>query len=398
MSLNTGVSYLAIPGPSVIPDVVLRAMHRTSPNIYEGDLVDLTYALIPRLKHVAQTKGHVAIYICNGHGAWEAALANMAVRGDRVLVASTGRFAHGWAEVARTLGIAVDMVEFGLKTPVDANQIESALRDKPADYYKAVLLTHVDTSTSLKNDVPSVRAAIDASGSQALLAVDCVASLGCDRFEMDAWGADVMISASQKGLMVPPGLGFVFFNDRAAERQKTLDYVSGYWNWAPRVNPDMYYQLFYGTAPTHHLWGLDAALGLIETEGLENVWRRHQVLANAIWAAVDVWGSDGALRMNVANPNHRSHAVTALHLGAPDGADLRRWTQKTAGLTLGIGLGMSTPEDPKGDGFFRFGHMGYVNAQMIMGLLGTVEAGLTALSIPHGRGAVEAAARVMAQG
>ncbi len=398
MSLNTGVNYLAIPGPSVIPDAVLRAMHRASPNIYEGELVDLTYNLIPRLKNVARTSGHVAIYICNGHGTWEASLANMANRGDRVLVASTGRFAHGWAQTAKSMGIDVDLIEFGNAAPVDPDQIETKLRGCAADHYRAVLLTHVDTSSSVRNDVAAVRRAIDASGSSALLAVDCVASLGCDRFEMDAWGADVMISASQKGLMVPAGVGFVYFNDRAAQRQKTLDYVSWYWDWAPRVKPELYYQLFCGTAPTHHLYGLEAALGMIEAEGLENVWHRHKVLANAIWAAIDQWGTKGAMRMNIADPALRSHAVTALHLGAPDGLNLRRWTQDTAGLTLGIGLGMSTPDDPKGDGFLRFGHMGHVNAQMIMGLLGTVQAGLCALEIPHGSGAVDAAAGIIARG
>ena len=398
MSLNTGVNYLAIPGPSVIPDAVLRAMHRASPNIYEGELVDLTYNLIPRLKNVARTSGHVAIYICNGHGTWEASLANMANRGDRVLVASTGRFAHGWAQTAKSMGIDVDLIEFGNAAPVDPDQIETKLRGCAADHYRAVLLTHVDTSSSVRNDVAAVRRAIDASGSSALLAVDCVASLGCDRFEMDAWGADVMISASQKGLMVPAGVGFVYFNDRAAQRQKTLDYVSWYWDWAPRVKPELYYQLFCGTAPTHHLYGLDAALGMIEAEGLENVWHRHKVLANAIWTAIDQWGTKGAMRMNIADPALRSHAVTALHLGAPDGLNLRRWTQDTAGLTLGIGLGMSTPDDPKGDGFLRFGHMGHVNAQMIMGLLGTVQAGLCALEIPHGSGAVDAAAGIIARG
>ena len=398
MSLNTGVNYLAIPGPSVIPDAVLRAMHRASPNIYEGELVDLTYNLIPRLKNVARTSGHVAIYICNGHGTWEASLANMANRGDRVLVASTGRFAHGWAQTAKSMGIDVDLIEFGNAAPVDPDQIETKLRGCAADHYRAVLLTHVDTSSSVRNDVAAVRRAIDASGSSALLAVDCVASLGCDRFEMDAWGADVMISASQKGLMVPAGVGFVYFNDRAAQRQKTLDYVSWYWDWAPRVKPELYYQLFCGTAPTHHLYGLDAALGMIEAEGLENVWHRHKVLANAIWAAIDQWGTKGAMRMNIADPALRSHAVTALHLGAPDGLNLRRWTQDTAGLTLGIGLGMSTPDDLKGDGFLRFGHMGHVNAQMIMGLLGTVQAGLCALEITHGSGAVDAAAGIIARG
>ncbi len=145
MSLNTGVNYLAIPGHSVIPDAVLRAMHRASPNIYEGELVDLTYNLIPRLKNVARTSGHVAIYICNGHGTWEASLANMANRGDRVLVASTGRFAHGWAQTAKSMGIDVDLIEFGNAAPVDPDQIETKLRGCAADHYRAVLLTHVDT-------------------------------------------------------------------------------------------------------------------------------------------------------------------------------------------------------------------------------------------------------------
>lgn len=398
MSLAAGVEYLAIPGPSVMPDAVLRAMHRPAPNIYDGELIDLTASIIPRLKHVAQTEGYATIYMCNGHGAWEAALANMAVRGDRVLVASTGRFAHGWAEMARRMGIEVDILEFGDTTPIDPQTLQDHLSQKPSDHYRAVLITHVDTSTSIKNDVAAVRQAMDYAKTSALLAVDCVASLGCDQFLMDAWGVDVMVAACQKGLMVPPGLGFVYFNDRAAERQRRLDYVSMYWDWAPRAKPEMFYQYFGGTAPTHHLYGLDAALTLISNEGLDTVFHRHATLARAIWAACDAWAQGGALRLNVANPDHRSHAVTALRLNAPDGTRLRNWTQSQAGLTLGIGLGMSTPTDPKGDGFFRFGHMGHVNAQMIMGLLGTVQAGFTALDIDHGTGAIESAARVIAQG
>ncbi len=398
MSLASGVEYLAIPGPSVMPDAVLRAMHRPAPNIYDGDLIDLTANIIPRLKHVAQTDGYAAIYMCNGHGAWEAALANMAIRGDRVLVAATGRFGHGWAEMARRMGIETDIVEFGNTSPIDAQQIQNHLGRHDPDYYRAVLITHVDTSTSVKNDVAAVRQAMDQAKTSALLAVDCIASLGCDQFLMDAWGVDVMVAACQKGLMVPPGLAFVFFNDRAAERQRALDYVSMYWDWAPRVAPEMFYQYFGGTAPTHHLYGLDVALNLIMDEGLDNVFHRHATLARAIWAACDAWAQGGALRLNVADPQHRSHAVTALRLNAPDGTRLRNWTQSHAGLTLGIGLGMSTPTDPKGDGFFRFGHMGHVNAQMIMGLLGTVQAGFAALDIDHGTAAIEAAARIIAQG
>ena len=182
MNLSSGQTYLAIPGPSVIPEAVLRAMHRASPNIYEGELVELTHTLVPDLRYVAQTEGNVALYIANGHGAWEAALANMACHGDRVLVASTGWFAHGWAKMARAMGIEADIVEYGTQSTIDLNALAKALHAHPIDYYKAVLVTHVDTSTSVKNDIAAVRALLDDWGSHALLAVDCVASLGCDEF------------------------------------------------------------------------------------------------------------------------------------------------------------------------------------------------------------------------
>lgn len=397
MSLSKGRPYLAIPGPSVMPEEVLRAMHRSSPNIYEGELVNLTRSLIPDLKAVARTEGHVAIYISNGHGAWEAALANVVAPGETVLVPSTGRFGHGWADMAVGLGAEVEMIDFGVATPVDPDQVEAALRADTQGRIKAVLATHVDTSSSVRNDIAAIRGALDAAGHPALLMSDNIASLACDRFEMDAWGVDVMVAASQKGLMVPPGLSFVFFNDKAAAVQKAMPRVSRYWDWAPRANPEFYYQHFGGTAPTHHLYGLRAALDMIKDEGLENVWARHERLARALWAACDVWGQgNGAMTMNIADPAHRSRAVTAVRLGLPWGKELRHWTEHTAGVTLGIGLGMSEPEDPRGEGFFRFGHMGHVNAHMILGLLGVVEAGLTAIGAPHTKGGVTAAADIIA--
>lgn len=397
MNLASGQTYLAIPGPSVIPEAVLRAMHRASPNIYEGELVDLTHTLVPDLRYVAQTAGNVALYIANGHGAWEAALANMACHGDRVLVAATGWFAHGWAKMARAMGIHADIVEYGSNSAIHLGELEEAIKKHPRDYYKAVLVTHVDTSSSVKNEIAPIRQLMDDLSSDALLAVDCVASLGCDTFKMDKWGADVMVAACQKGLMVPAGMAFVYFNDKAAEKQKGLPYVSSYWEWDQRAHPEILAHYFCGTAPTHHLYGLRVALDMIKDEGIENIWMRHDTLARAIWAAVDQWGQGGAMRMNIHDPDIRSSAVTALHLGAPDAKNLRMWTQTKAGLTLGIGLGMSTPSDPNGDGFFRFGHMGHVNAQMIMGMLSTVQTGLMALDIPHGSGAIEAAASVLAE-
>ena len=398
MSLAHGRPYLAIPGPSVMPEEVLRAMHRSAPNIYEGDLVALTDSLIPDLRRVARTEHAATFYIGNGHAAWEAALANVVAPGDRVLVPATGRFGHGWGDMAAGLGCDVQMIDFGKRSPFDLNRIEDALRADTDHRIKAVLASHVDTSSSVLNDIAGLRAALDAAGHPALLMADCIASLGCDRFEMDAWGVDVMVAASQKGIMVPPGLGFVFFGPRAAEARAKMERVSRYWDWVPRANPEFFFQYSGGTAPTHHLYGLRAALDMIHAEGIEAIWARHDVLARAIWAACDAWGQGGPLELNIADAAHRSRAVTALRIGAPHGTSLRKWTEHRAGVTLGIGLGMAEPGDPEWHGFFRIGHMGHVNAHMIMGALGAIQAGFMALDIPHGPGALEAAADVMAQG
>lgn len=396
MTLVNGREYLAIPGPSVIPDVVLREMHRASPNIYEGTLVDMVDGMIPDLCKVARTEHNVAMYIANGHGVWEASLANVTTAGDKVLVPATGRFGHGWADIGNGLGLETEIIDFGKQSPLDPNRVEDALRADRDGRIKAVLVTHTDTSTSIRNDIAGVRAAIDAAGHSCLLMADCIASLACDRFEMDAWGADVMVAASQKGLMVPPGLGFVYFGPRAAEQRQSIQQVSRYWDWTHRANADFFYQLWGGTAPTHHLFGLRAALDLLMAEGMEAVWNRHAILARMIWAACAAWGQAGPLAINVGDPAHRSHAVTSLRIGAPHGTTLRKWLEQNAGVTLGIGLGMSEPDDPNGDGFFRIGHMGHVNAHMVLGMLASLDAGLKSLNIPHGDGAVEAATRVMA--
>lgn len=395
MRLSNGHPYLAIPGPSVIPDAVQRAMHRTSPNIYTGELNDMTDGIIPDLKRVARTVHNVAIYTSNGHGIWEAALTNVIKAGDKVLVPSCGRFGHGWAEVAENMGANVELIDFGMRNPMDVARVSTALDADKAHEIKAILVTHVDTSSSVVNDIAAMRAAMDALGHPALLMVDCIASMGCDRFEMDKWGVDVAIAASQKGLMVPPGLGFVFFNDKAAAVRKTLSQVSLYWDWTKRADPDVFYQYFHGTAPTHHLYGLRAALDMIHEEGMENVWARHHTLARTIWTACDLWGAGGPIELNVVKSNERSTAVTAVRIGAPAGLDLRNWLEDMTGVTLGIGLGMVTAEDPNGEGFFRIGHMGHVNAHMVLGVLGTMQAGFEALGIPYGPGALDGAARVV---
>jgi len=389
MSLANGRAYLAIPGPSVIPDAVLRAMHRASPNIYEGELHDLTHSLIPDLKAVALTEQDVAIYIGNGHAAWEAALSNVLSEGDTVLVLATGRFCVGWGEMAEGLGITVQTIDFGDRADVDLAKVEDALRADKAGKIKAILAVHVDTSTSVKNDIAGLRRVLDATAHDALLMADCIASLGCDRFEMDTWGVDVMVAACQKGLMTPAGICFVYYNAKADARRPKR--VSRYWDWRARTDPEYYFQYFDGTAPTHHLYGLRTALDMIKEEGLDNVFARHKAIASTVWAAFDCWSTEGPLALNIEDPAKRSHAVTSATAGSPNADALRQWCEHQAGLTLGIGLGR-TPADA----FFRIGHMGHVNAHMIMGVLGTMEAGLTALRIPHGKGALEAAAGVIA--
>lgn len=395
MTTAHGRHYLAIPGPSVMPDAVLQAMHRPAPNIYAGELIDLTHSLMPDLRRVARTDGHVAIYIGNGHAVWEAALANVVAPGDTVLVPATGRFGIGWGEMATDLGAEVQLIDHGKRSPMDMGRIEEALRADKDHKIKAVLAVHVDTATSVRNDIAALRRVLDQVGHPALLMADCIASLACDRFEMDAWGVDVMMTGCQKGLMVPPGLGFVFFNDKAAQVRAGMPRVSRYWDWTPRANPQVYYQHFCGTAPTHHLYGLRVALDMLMAEGMEAVWARHEKLAGAVWAACDAWAEGGPLELNIADPAHRSRAVTALRLGEDRATRLRDWTDSQAGVTLGIGLGMAEPDDPAWHGFFRLGHMGHVSGGMIMGMLGAIEAGMTACEIDHGRGALEAAARAL---
>ena len=391
MTLSHGRPYLAIPGPSVMPDRVLAAMQRPAPNIYTGALHEMTATLIPDLKRVAGTAHHAAIYIANGHGMWEAALLNVLARGDRVLALVSGHFGQGWVATARALGAKVEVIESDGASPVAPERLEARLRADRGHEIRAVIACHVDTATGVRADMAAYRAALDAAGHPGLLMADCIASMGCDRFEMDALGVDVAITASQKGLMTPPGLGFAFFNDRAAEARGRADMVTPYWDWRPRAAPELYYQYFAGTAPTHLLYALRAALDLVGEEGMEAIWARHARLAAAIWAAVEAWGREGEMRLGVRAAQDRSHAVTSVGLGAPDADRLRAWCETEMGVTLGIGLGRTPPE-----GWFRIGHMGHVNAHMVLGALGAIEAGLSALSIPHGGGGVTAAARALA--
>ena len=392
MTLSRGRDILAIPGPSIIPDRVLNAMHRAAPNIYEGEMVEMTGTVIADLKRVARTSGNVAIYIGNGHAGWEAAVSNILSPGQKALFAVSGRFGLGWAQMARQMGVEAEVMDFGFRAGIDAERLAERLRADRGHEIRVVLAVQTDTASSVLNDVVALRGALDAAGHPALLAVDSIACLGCDRMEMDAWGVDVLVAACQKGLMTPPGMAFTFFGPRAEAARVRCP--SPYWNWGPRIDPQVHYEIFCGTAPTHHLFGLRTALDMIlEEEGLEAVWARHAVFAGAVWAAVEAWGAGGALGLNMLDPALRSHAVTTIRTGPGDGVRLRRWCADVAGVTLGIGLNVPGV-DP--DSVFRIGHMGHLNPPMLLGTLATIEAGLQALGIAHGRGGIAAAAGAIA--
>lgn len=397
MTLNHGRQTRAIPGPSIVPDRVLRAMHRASPEIYAGPVIEMTHSILADLARVARTEGRVAMYAGNGHAAWEAALVNTVAPGDRVLVIATGRFALGWADIARRLGIEVELMDFGGAAPADPDRLEARLREDREGAIRAVLVCQTDTASSVNNDIPALSAAIRDAGHGALFMVDCIASLACARYEMDAWGVDVTVAGSQKGLMLPPGMSFNFSSPRAVEARARLERVSPYFDWAPRHDPQLFYQIFSGTAPTHHLYGLRESLDMIlAEEGLENVWARHEALAATVWAAAEVWAEVGPMRLNIPDRAHRSVAVTTLLAGPGDGDRLRSWCEREAGVTLGIGMGLDGGATPPSTHVFRIGHMGHLNPAMILGTLGAVDAGLKALGIAHGGGALRVASETVA--
>lgn len=386
MSLAAGHPLIAIPGPSPTPDPVLRAMHRASPDIYGEDMLAAIQTVVARLKEVAGTTANLACYIGNGHAGWEAVTANLFNRGDRVLVIQSGHFGRSWAEVMARQGAVVEAMDFGLAPPDPARLAERLLQADAAEFV-AVCVCQTDTASSARADIQAIKAAM--GDHPALLVVDAIASLGCAPMKMDAWGVDVLIAASQKGLMCPPGLAFAWFSDRVAKRGPT-DLTTPYWDWHPRANAEAAWQYWGGTPPVQLVYALDEALRMLLEEGLEAVWARHETLARACWAAFDAWGAGHPdIRLAVADPSCRAQSVTAA--AVPKADALRAWLTETLGVTLGIGLGA---EDPATG--LRVAHMGHCNAAMLLGTLAAMETGMIALDIPHGTGAIEAAARVIA--
>ena len=384
MSVRAGREFLAIPGPTTVPDEVLRAMHRPAVDIYSGGLLALTDSLMRDVARVFNTSGRAYIYIANGHGAWEAALSNVLSKGDKILILESGRFAVSWGNNAARMGLEVEVLKGDMRHAVRPAEVEARLKADKGGTIKAVLVVQIDTASGVVNDIAAIGQAIRAAGHDALLMVDAVASLGCMPFDMDDWGVDVAMSGSQKGLMAPPGLGFVAANDRAREVHKKAGLRTPYWDWTDREG-EQHYQKYAGTPPEHLLFGLRQALDLLFEEGLENAFRRHQLLAEAVRRAIAVWAEGQVIGFNVIEPTERCDPVTPVLTNNHDPDALRAYCNEKCGVVLGHGIGELSGKA------FRIAHMGHVNAPMILGTLSVIEMALAALHIPHGKGGTQAA-------
>jgi alanine-glyoxylate transaminase / serine-glyoxylate transaminase / serine-pyruvate transaminase len=386
MTVRSGREFLAIPGPTTMPDEVLQAMHRPSLDIYSREMIDLTDGLHADLSKLFATRHRSYIHISNGHGAWEAALSNVLSRGDKVLVLESGRFAIGWGHAAELMGAKVEVLKGDWRRAVRPDEVESRLRADKNHEIKAVLIAQVDTASGVVNDIAAIGKAIKAAGHPALYMVDAVASLGCMPFEMDGWGIDVAMSGSQKGLMTPPGLGFVAASDKAKDAHKHANMRTPYWDWTEREGTE-HYRRYAGTAPVHLLFAMRKAVDMLFAEGLENIFQRHRLLAEAVRRAVTVWAEGQVLGLNISEPSERSDTVTTVLVsgGEHDPISLQRYCKEKCGVVLGTGIG-----ELQGAAF-RIAHMGHVNAPMILGTLGVIEVGLNALDIPHGSGGTKAA-------
>ncbi len=391
MTVRHGRQFLSIPGPTTVPDEVLAAMHRPAVDIYGGELIGITDSCLADLRRVFRTKGRTYIYIGNGHGAWEAALANVLSAGDTVLVLESGRFAAGWGEMAEMMGAAVETISGDQRRAVDPAALEAYLRADRDGRVKAILVVQVDTSSGVVNDIPALRRAIDAAGHDALLMVDAIASLATMEFEMDEWGVDVAVTCSQKGLMMPPGLSFVAAGAKALALHGEAGLRIRYWDWTAR-HGEQHYEKYCGTPPVHMLFGLRQSLDMLFDEGLEAIFTRHRLLAGAVQAAVAVWAETGVLEFNITEPAERAPSVTAILMqDGHDPARLLEYCREKCGVVLGIGIGDL-------DGMaFRIAHMGHVNAPMVLGSLAVTETALAALDIPHGKGGVQAAIDYLAR-
>ncbi|HUF47308.1 MAG TPA: aminotransferase class V-fold PLP-dependent enzyme [Vicinamibacterales bacterium] len=378
---RAGRHFLQIPGPTNVPERVLRAMARPTIDHRGPEFGPMVLRILARLKQVCRTSNPVLFFPSSGTGAWEAALVNTLARGDRVLAVETGYFATLWRNVARKLGFDVHWIESDWRHAADPTAIQAALEADTAHAIKAVLVVHNETSTGITSRIDLVRDAMNAAGHPALLMVDTVSSLGSVPYEHDAWCVDVMVSGSQKGLMLPPGIGINAVSERALAASKTSTFRKAYWDWAPMlVSNETGYTPY--TPPTNLLFGLDESLDMLLAEGLHAVFERHRRFGEATRRAVSAWGLELCPRDSGASSN----TLTAVWL--PDGHDadaLRTVILDRFDMSLGAGLGRVKRR------VVRIGHLGDLNDLTLVGAIAGFEMGLGLAGVPHTTGGVAAA-------
>ena len=388
-----GDRFLHAPGPTHIPAEVLNAMHRQPVDHGDPRLEQIIAACETGLRRLLQSdRADVFLYVSNGHGAWEATIENLLAPGQSVLIPGTGHFSEQWSIQAEETGRRVVRTPYREGFPLDPEQIEQALRADKKREIAAVFAVHTDTASSATCDLKAVRAAIDAAGHPALFVADVVASLAAAPFAMDALGVNVAVGASQKGLMCPPGLSLVAIDARAGEIAARNSAPRYYWDWKRR-KADYSYRKFCGTAPQNLLFGLEAALALLEREGMAAVHARHALLARAVQAAVERWSQAGAVSLHCRVPAARSVSVTTVDVRPGiDVEALRSVARERFQVAFAGGLG------PQAGRAFRIGHLGDVNAAMILGCLAGIEAAMLVQGIPFGRDGVQRAVDCLAAG
>ena len=383
----SGRHFLQIPGPTNVPERVLRAIDHPTIDHRGPEFGKLGRSVLAGIKRVFQTEADVVIYPASGTGAWEAALVNTLSAGDRVLMAETGQFATLWKKLAERLGLVVDFMPGDWRQGANPAEIEKRLRADTAHAVKAVCVVHNETSTGVTTQIAPIRSAIDRSGHPALLLVDTISSLGSIDYRHDEWGVDVTVGGSQKGLMLPPGLSFNAISRKALDASTRAQLPRSYWDWKEMLaaNATGYFPY---TPATNLLYGLHEALDMLFTEGLSNVFARHARLAEATRRAVRAWG----LEILCVNPAEYSASLTAVLM--PDGhnADaFRKIVLERFNMSLGQGLGKLSGK------IFRIGHLGWFNELMLCGTLAGVEMGLAAAGVPHRKGGIDAAMTYLAE-
>jgi alanine-glyoxylate transaminase / serine-glyoxylate transaminase / serine-pyruvate transaminase len=385
MNTAGGQHFLQTPGPSNVPDRILRALARPTIDHRGPEFGELTLKLLPQLQRVFKTEQPVIVYPSSGTGAWEAALTNCLSPGDRVLAFETGHFATLWRQMAVALGLEVEFVPGDWRHGVDPDAVEQRLRADTAHQIAAVTVVHNETSTGVTSRVGEIRAALDRAGHPALLLVDTISSLASIDFAFDEWRVDVAVGCSQKGLMLPPGLGLNAVSARALAASARASLPRSYWRWQPVLDANQ--RGFYPYTPaTNLLFGLSEALDMIEEEGLDRVFARHARLAEATRAAVTAWG----LEVVCADPREYSASVTGVLVpDHVDAAGVNRVILERYNMSLGIGLGKLAGRA------FRIGHLGHLNELSLAGTLSGVELGLQAAGVPIKRGGVDEALAVL---